>query len=159
MSVFALTQHQTPQPSGLSCSYYLVDPLQVNHRTVLVVSYGGIYPDGSRGNAHGRFIAVSAVHGLHAFDADCVILDLRDLSYQWGNTLLQVFQDISQFKDCGGEPREPTFPVAVVTSEKCQVAFLSLVTPTGKSAPAWHFDNFDEAIRYATAKIEEWYAF
>ncbi|MDP9602937.1 UNVERIFIED_ORG: hypothetical protein J2W38_002726 [Variovorax paradoxus] len=159
MKQFTLVEATPPVPKGLSCRFFLVDRTETDRRTVLVVSFDGEYPDGSLGNGHGAYIATSALHGLKALDADCVILDFRAMTYRWGNTLLQVFDDIAQFRDSGRDPGEPPFPVVVVTSERSQAAFLSLVTPNGRAAPEWHFDDIDAAIAYGTRKAREWLDF
>ncbi|WP_140637511.1 hypothetical protein [Methylibium rhizosphaerae] len=159
MPSYSLIKATPPHPRGIECQFFLVEPAQAGRRRILVVSISGEYPDGSLGNAHGAYMASMALHGIHALDADGLILDLRGLAYRWGNTLLKVFQDVSQFKDAGAEPNEPRFPVAVVTSEKCRSAFLSLVTPTDQAPPEWHFDDMDQAIECSLKKVEEWFAY
>ena len=159
MKRFTLTEATPPVPKGLSCRFFLADWAQTDRMTVLVASFDGEYPDGSLGNGHGAYIATSALHGLKAFDADCVILDFRGMTYRWGNGLLQVFADIAQFRDSDGKPGEPAFPVLVVTSEKSQAAFLSLVTPNGRAVPDWHFDDIDAAIAHGARKAREWLDF
>ncbi len=156
MAHFTLKEVVPQAPPGISCRYFLVDPEQTDRRTVLVVEFSGEYPEGSLGNKHGAYIATSALHGLHAFAASCVILDFRELSYNWGNTLLQVFEDISQFKDAGAEPGTLPFPVLAVTSEKCRSAFLSLVTAIGQPVPSWHFDNLNDAIEAGVKAANDW---
>ena len=159
MPSYSLIKATPPQPQGIDCQFFLVDPAQAGRRKILVASVGGEYPEGSRGNAHGAYIATMSLYGIHALDADCLILDLRGLAYQWGNTLLKVFQDVAQFKDAEAEPNEPRFPVVAVTSEKCRAAFLSLVTPANQAPPEWHFDDMDLAVEYSLKKVEEWFAY
>lgn len=159
MNRIPLTEVSLPVPTGLTCRFLLAERSQTERTTILVVAFDGDYPDGSLGNAHGAFIASSALHGLHVFDADCVILDFRGMSYRWGNTLLKVFQDIAQFKDAENEPGEPAFPVLAVTSARSQAAFLALVTPRGRPAPDWHFDDMDAAISHGTRMASQWLDF
>ena len=142
-------------PVGISCSIGVVDDSSTSDLpSILVVSFAGTYPEGSRGNNHGHYIAASTVHGLAIFDPWCVVLDFRDLDYRWGNTLLLVFEYIERFM--GGDEGDPSFPVVVVTSDKCREAFLSLVTPTGGQPPEWHFDDVDAALSYAVLRANEW---
>ena len=139
------------QPDGICCSYGLVaDQHDDKLPPVLVVSFSGTYPPGSLGNAHGRFMAHATVHGLAAFNPWCVLLDLRELRYEWGNTLLAVFEQITQYSS------DASFPVVVVTSGKCRDAFLSLVRPAGAPAPDWHFEDLDAALECAVQKANEW---
>lgn len=153
---YALTEASPPEPPGVSCRYFLVDPEHTDRNTILVVAFDGEYPDGSRGRAHGSYIAAATLHGLHAFHAHCVILDFRGLAYRWGDTLLGVFQDISQFKDAGTDPDEIPFPVVVVTSERCRDGILSLLTGHGQALPEWHFQDLDEAIQYGVTQASNW---
>lgn len=104
-------------------------------------------------------MARTTLFGIQSFDPHCLILDLRGLTYRWGNSLLGVFQDVAQLKDAGIEPDEPPFPVMVVTSERCKHAFLSLVTPCGRPPPDWHFDDIESAIDHVVVKVDEWFAY
>lgn len=144
------------KPDGLSCRYLMPSPEQTGSLRVLVAAFEGAYPDGSLGNAYGHFIACETMHGIHAFDPDCVVLDFRRLTYRWGNTLLRVFQDIADFKDAGIDAGEPRFPVVAVTSPLCREAFLTLVTPNGAATPPWHFEDIDAAITYALRRAKDW---
>jgi hypothetical protein len=159
MPKYSLTAVMPSKPEGLSCRYLIASPEETDGMRVLIVSFDGNYPDGSLGNAHGHYIASSTLHGLHVFDPDCVVIDFRLLAYRWGNTLLRVFRDISDFKDAGAVAGEPRFPVTVVTSKLCRDGFLSLVTPSGAAAPGWHFDDVDAAITYAVQASKEWLDF
>ena len=157
-----LIPREIVKPDGIECCYYGVAEFESEHMTdglfpdLLVVSFSGDYPDGSRGNTHGHYIATSTIHGLAAFGAWCVILDFRELSYQWGNTLLSVFDEIARYMQGDpGDPCDVPFPVVVVTSDKCRNGFLSLVSGTG-TEPDWHFSDIDAAIEFATMAACKW---
>lgn len=151
-----LTELTIPCPENISCKYYIPHGIDTQRMDILIVSFFGNYPDGSMGNEHGAYIAHMTVHGLLAFAPDCIILDLRELEYRWGNTLLRVFQDISGFKDQDKEQDEPYFPVLVVTSQKSRGGFLSLVTPSGAKEPDWHFAKMDDAIKRGITLAQQW---
>lgn len=140
------------KPEGISCAYGIVE--DSSNAEILIVSFAGTYPEGSLGNRHGQYIASSTVHGLAVFDPWGVVLDLRELHYTWGNTLLLAFEYIDRFM--AGDPGDPRFPVVVVTSDKCRDAFLSLVTPAGGEPPEWHFDDIAAAMEHAVRKANEW---
>ena len=61
MSRFPLTEVNPPVPEGLGCRFLLAEPSQTDRLTILVVAFDGDYPEGSLGNAHGAFIASSAL--------------------------------------------------------------------------------------------------
>ncbi|MCP4218790.1 MAG: hypothetical protein GY765_29430 [bacterium] len=154
--MFKLKELHVEAPEGLSCKYFMTEREQTEKMDILIVSFFGSYPDGSMGSEHAGYIACMAMHGLVAFNPDCIILDFREMEYRWGNSLLKVFQDISQYKDEGKEQDEPCFPVVAVTSDKCRASFLSLVTPMNSQEPSWHFGNMTNAIKYATKAAVEW---
>ncbi|MCR9201771.1 MAG: hypothetical protein NXI04_24255 [Planctomycetaceae bacterium] len=144
------------RPDEFECAYGLVESDGADLPPVLVTAFRGTYPNGSRGNAHGHFISNSTVHGLAAFDPWCLILDFREMTYEWGNTLLSVFDNVNRFMDEKDDESEVPFPIVVVTSQKCETAFLSLVTRSGNSPPDWHFNDLDRAIEYAVKQAREW---
>lgn len=151
-----IEQFQLTPPDGIDCTFGVVRADADNQiPKILVVAFSGTYPDGSLGNSHGHYIAHSTVHALAAIEPWCLILDFRELKYHWGNTLLLVFDHVSRFMD-DGEDSGTQFPIAVVTSDKCRDAFLSLVTRTGDSAPDWHFNDINAAIDYAIREANTW---
>lgn len=152
-----LLEQNIKNPTDLNCKFFLKEKKGTDTTDVLVVSFLGNYADGSLGKEHGSFIARKTMEGMMAFDIDAIILDFREMYYNYGNTLLKVFQDISQFKDAGNDDDEPNFPVVVVTSEKCKNGILSLLTPANSDEiPDWHFSDINKAIDYATEKGKYW---
>ena len=110
------------KPNDIDCTYgVIVDSEDADLVSVLVVSFSGTYPPGSLGNPHGHFITRATIHGLAAFDPLCVLIDLRELQYTWGNTLLSVFEHVNRYMRY--DDSEPKFPIVVVTSGKCRDAF------------------------------------
>jgi hypothetical protein len=103
------------------------------------------------GNGDGEFISAVTLAGVVAFGGGCLVLDFSAVDYSWGNTLLKVFGDVSQYMN------EPDFPVLVVTSERCRPAFLSLIGRTDETAPEWHFSNLEEALGAAWEAAQRWY--
>ena len=123
---------------------------------VLMVSFKGRYPDGSMGRKQAHYIKVMTMHGIHAFDPVALILDFRELDYRWGNGLLGVYQDVSQFKNAENEPGEPPFPVATITGPHSTAGFLSLTTPVNGDPPESHFVDVEKAVHWVAQKAKEW---
>lgn len=144
------------QPAGIDSKFYLTEDPGPENVDVLVVSFSGEYPDGSLGNQHADYMKAITVYGLVSFDPDAIVLDFRDLSYRWGNSIFGVFQAISQMCDQEREPDEPCFPVAIAASEKCMAGLSSLLVPADADRPENLFDDLDKAILHARKKAREW---
>ena len=121
--------------------------------SVLVVSFSGTYGAGSQGNDDGIFISAVTLAGLAAFGGGCLVLDFTEMDYRWGNTLLKVFDDVSQYMD---EPGVATYPVLVVTSDRSRDAFLSLVGKTEATSTEWHFRDLAAALGAARLAAQRW---
>lgn len=127
---------------------------KTQENSVLIGSFSGSYGIGSLGNGDGIFISAVTLAGLAAFEGGCLVLDFSNMDYKWGNTLLKVFNDVSQYMN---EPDAPAFPIIVVTSDRSRDAFLSLVGSTEEGAKEWHFQNMAEAIEAAQSAAQHWY--
>lgn len=150
MSNFNLLSVEPFVPSSLTVKIY-----QVENEDVLIVRFDGEYPSGSQGNQHGKFINEQTLYAIHVFDPSCLIIDFRQLSYQWGNTLLGMFQDISQFKDAGNCPNDPVYPVLIMGSDLCRDGLFSLCG-VKDNQPDWYFEDLDACIETAIKKAEYW---
>ena len=146
------------KPDGIECRYFMPDSKISKEIDILILRVDGIYPDGSLGNSHAAYISIMAVQGLQAFNPEAFVLDLRNLEYRWGNSLLGVLQNVSRLMDSGKEDNEPYFPIFVTTSDK-SAGFVSLVTPSSGKVPEWHFKDIDEAINKAIDAGKEWIEF
>lgn len=100
------------------------------------MEWNGVYGDGSRGNDDGVFMRVTTLAALSAWHANGVVFDLRNLHYQWGDKIWEMFGrgiDPSGVED---------LPYATVVSEKCMPGFrtcMSIIEPA--------FDTMEEAIK------------
>ena len=157
--MYELHEKKIQKPEGIECKYFMPESKSTDGTDVLILSVSGVYPDGSRGNEHAAYIAVMAIQGLQAFDPAAFILDLRDLEYRWGNSILGVFQEVSRHMDVDKEENEPSFHIFCCTSEKSTAGFLSLVTPSNGTVPDWHFEDIDLAISKAANAGKQWLDF
>lgn len=149
MQYFQLKEIHPFQPPNFEAKTF-----QVEGEEVILVSFNGEYPNGSKGNVHGKFIAEQAIQAVYNYYPYCLILDFRKMTYSWGNTLLTVFQDIHQLRDAGNSPNELDFPILVLGSDLCRTGILSL--SGAKQVPDWYFEELNECILQAIKKGEEW---
>jgi hypothetical protein len=119
---------------------------------ILIVSAHGLFRDGEQGSPDGDRISAHTLAGLIAFNPSCLILDLRELTYDGSPALSAVFKDISLYRNDAGES---LFPLLVVTSEQNRSAVLELIGVTERDA-SWHYRELTTAIPAAIREAEAW---
>ena len=137
-------------PKGIRAKYYRVDTSVDQHDMIAVVSFHGKMPDGSKGKAHGRYIAAQTVYWMTCIDAIAVVMDFRDLEYRWGDSILGALQTINerfrdQWSDLG-----MSVPVKLLSSQK-SASLHSLV-----SDPGFFFSEMDDAILACSRDVRFW---
>lgn len=132
-------------PDNLEVSYLTADSSR-RSLSVAGVSFSGTYPPGSMGNRHGVWISRKVIGAYIEFDPIVMVIDFGGMHYEWGNSLLKVFQDWEEM--CRDYP-----PLHVVVSEKCSGAVRSLL---GDPMKELIFDSVEDAFRNATCRAEDW---
>src|SRR5258708_1355025 len=128
--------------STLKYAFFSCSFLEQPHLIALIVAFEGEYGNGSRGNNDATFMEALSRAALAAWSPTALILDLRQLTYQWGDELLKAIQ-VGQDRYFDGP-----FPTAIVISEKNSEGLTSLVLHEMASDPAvWLFNSLDEALR------------
>ncbi|TMM29550.1 hypothetical protein FDT66_10550 [Polaribacter aestuariivivens] len=151
------TEKNLNRPNNISSKFFLSETKIPEEVDVLTVSFFGNYPQGSSGSDTAKYISKQIISGFINFDPDAIILDFRALTYNWGNSLLRIFQDISQFKDCGNTEEEPNFPVLILVSEKSKAGITSLLTPSNSEKPLeFIFEDENLALKEAFKKGKYW---
>jgi len=118
-------------------------------KSILVVRYEGTYRYGCQGNGDATFMFAMGNAGVKAFDPDAIILDLSELSYQWGDMLDCVF----------GIGDEVPRPLAMVVGPGCHSALGTLIFGVRSKEDACQqeeiFDTLEDAWAYITDKLDE----
>lgn len=133
------------EPDNLEVSYFTGESSR-RSLSVVGVAFNGVYPPGSLGNQHGVWISRKVLGAYIEFDPVVMVIDFGGMHYEWGNTLLKVFQDWKEM--CRDYP-----PPQIVVSEKCAPAVRSLL---GDSMQDLIFESIDEALRKAYSRAEDW---
>src|SRR5690606_33367662 len=81
---------------------------------VLIISFHGKYRDGSAGDSDAGLIKGIIKTGILVFDPFSVLIDLRDLEYNWGDYFDLSFEETDQIK------------TVIVVSDKCRRAMSTL---------------------------------
>jgi hypothetical protein len=118
-----------------------------HNATALVLKFSGVYGVGSEGNGDAHFMRVITRAALSAWDSHAVVFDLRELSYEWGDSIWGVF----------GRGIQPSVvervPCALVVSDRCRDGFS---TCRGLVPPM--FDDLESAMTFvgepARAELE-----
>ncbi len=112
----------------------------------LILEFSGVYGCGSGGNRDAAFIAAIKAAALEVLSAQAVVFDLRNMRYEWGNSVWNVLR-------CR-RPSGDALPVALVISDECRAGFASC---EGMVPPM--FDSLEEALRFvegpARARVEQ----
>ncbi|MEO9572206.1 MAG: hypothetical protein ABJH82_00445 [Polaribacter sp.] len=154
---YTLIQNISKTPENISCTYFSPKEKLLDNIDVLIASFKGIYPEGSLGKNHATYISKKVISGLIDFDPEVIILDFRELTYNWGNSILSVFQEIKAFKDGENLPEEPAFPILVLVSERSKNGIISLLTPaTSNTIPNYIFEDINKVIKEAEKRGKYW---
>lgn len=112
----------------------------------LIAKFKGTYRPGSAGAPDAAFICGIARTAVMMWHPAALILDLRDLSYTWGDEMDWVL-------DAGADSGVPT---AVVGSNACLPAIGTLIHGINSTRPATAaeniFDNIDQAWEFIRKK-------
>ncbi|MBK8975658.1 MAG: hypothetical protein IPM29_07010 [Planctomycetes bacterium] len=105
------------------------DDIEDEWVTVAVVSFAGTYRPGSAGTPDAALMVAVLGASLAHCHPDAVIIDLSDLTYSWGDGLLQLFYCLDRWD----RPHPPG--CAVVGGRASLPALRSLLTPVGGESP------------------------
>lgn len=118
---------------------------------ILEVRFAGTYPHGSAGNAHARYMRTMCAAALAVLEPDVVLLDLRELAYEWGDGLVGVLEIIGDWN------AEEAVGVVIASSQMCDAGLVSLLGSSGARPSAVQLDYqaaLEAARRSARARSE-----
>jgi hypothetical protein len=118
---------------------------------ILALRFVGTYGHGSRGNGDGIFMRASVAAYCAATNPICLVLDLLDLQYEWGNTISGA---INFFKEFGRDESEYDQLVVIVARGKTREALEGLVRFLSGGRRVF-CESVDEALIIARREVEE----
>lgn len=137
-------------PRGISVRRYRLSSSVPNSGFIAAISFHGNVPDGSKGKRHAEYITLQCLEWMTQLDAICLIIDFRDLNYQWGNSLLRVFDTLRKHFHYEWYDLDMNVPIKLLASEKSGGLF-SLI-----NNPSLFFETTDAAIASCQADLERW---
>ncbi len=147
-----LTELQLRDWSKIDVRFYTDDASDLTCLTILVIKYVGVYRWGSEGYPDAVYMRAMAKAGLDAFNPWCVIYDLSELSYAWGNNINEVFPNV--------DIKPPSVPIAVVLGPNCEpgMPHLYSLLATDEYVDRGEFVYFrrlDFAWKYVSARFAD----
>jgi len=139
-----------------SITYVIALPRHERFKTpeFVHVSFSGRYRDGAEGAPDATFIVAIMEAVQRAWYSECLIIDLTDLTYEWGDNMAWVYGI-----GWSGKTRCHK-PLAIIVSEKCRKALRTL-SPDDFDDDC--VDSLDEAVDLVRSKkpeydrcIDEW---
>lgn len=141
------TEHRFNELSDIEYRIFTCDISGDRKATALVLQFSGSYGHGSAGNGDGQFMRTITLCALSLWNVDAVIFDLRELDYEWGNTIWGIY----------GRSFDPSgigdLPYATVVSDRCRAGF---ETCAGIVGPM--FDGLESAIENLRPRAHQYLA-
>lgn len=130
-----LIEHRFESLSEIQYRIFTCDISGDRSATAMVLRFSGTYGHGSLGNGDGDFMRIITLTALSFWRVEAVAFDLRELNYQWGNSIWGMY----------GRSIDPSgigdLPYATIVSDLCRTAFQSCESIVGPL-----FDDLDSAI-------------
>ncbi len=121
---------------------------------VMVAKFEGDYRHGSQGNGDGLFMAATLAAHFVVLEPACLVLDLRDFGYEWGNAILKV---INFFYEYGRDADERNKAVVIVATGATRQS-LDALERMIKSGRRFYCDNLSEALVAAEREAKAYLA-
>jgi hypothetical protein len=130
--------------TDIICSAFLDDT-----ERILVLKAKGTYRRGSIGNGDANFIYINLVTYYFWVEPQVLILDISELEYTWGNTMLNIIFFLHKI---GRDDYEKSLPMYFIVSEKNKEGLCSLLHVD--TLPSNFFNNIEDAITKAESELE-----
>lgn len=85
-----LVERHLEDLSAIRCRIYTCEFRTEHDQTVLVLAFSGKYGIGSEGNGDAAYMIGVRRAAIAAWEGDALVYDLRELSYEWGNAILDL---------------------------------------------------------------------
>lgn len=139
-------------PEGIRSQVYKVDREASELAwAICVVKFEGAVPDGSAGRDHAEYIKLACLDGMIRLDAICIVMDMSDLDYRWGDSIGVAFDALRKRFFYDWDDIGMSTPVKVVASDR-SIGLQSLL-------PAdMLFDDVASAIASCNEDLARWSA-
>lgn len=129
---------------------------EVSYLEIMILKFIGVYGFGSSGNSDAIFMRAIGEAVIEAWQPAGLIIDLSELSYEWGDQLENVFFIGSD------KYRNIPFPNALIVGENSEEAVRTLIlginSTEGINEIGWVFKDVSSAWNYIETKLKEYKA-
>ncbi|MDQ0059988.1 hypothetical protein [Paenibacillus harenae] len=144
-------QNKFEELSDIKYEVHIGNSYIVDYQTIMILKFIGVYGLGSSGNSDATFMCAIGKAALEAWDPSGLIIDLSDLSYQWGDLLERVF-DIGNDKYI-----DAPFPLALIVGNSSEEAVRTLLLGIDSKKTikeiGWVFKDLKDAWTYIENKM------
>ncbi len=148
------TQKRLEELSEIKYEVHIGKSSEVNYLEIMVLKFMGVYGFGSTGNSDAIFMRAIGEAVLEAWEPGGLIIDLSELSYEWGDQLEYVF-GMGSYKY-----RDMPFPIALIVGDKSEEAIRTLLvgikSTKGLNEIGWVFKEISDAWNYIETKLKEY---
>lgn len=120
--------------------------------TILYAEISGIIKTGSEGNLDSLYLFSNLVAHYFVFEPISLILDLRNLEYTWGNTILKA---LNFFYEIGRDNEEKNKTIIIVVPQKNEKPILEILKSVNQGNRII-CNNYEAAIEIASKKVREY---
>jgi hypothetical protein len=116
---------------------------------ILLAKVFGFYGIGSEGNGDGLFLFSQLVAHYFVFEPISLILDLQELEYSWGNTILK---SLNFFSEIGRDEDEKKQKVITIVSDKNSKPISEVLKMVNEDCYLLS-NNLTQAINFAEKEV------
>ncbi|MCM3342457.1 hypothetical protein M3650_28495 [Paenibacillus sp. MER TA 81-3] len=131
--------------SRLEHNIYLTKSTMRQYKDMMVLQFTGNYGYGSEGNSDAAYMKAIATAALSVWEPTALIINLSELTYEWGDRLEEIFYiGTHQYDDT-------PFPTALVVGPDCEEPFygesivrslyMRRIGCTRTCSPRWNMRN------------------
>ncbi|WP_413362968.1 hypothetical protein [Lysinibacillus sp. 3P01SB] len=148
------TQIRLEELSEIKYEVHMGKSSEVNYVEIMILKFIGVYGFGSAGNSDAIFMRAIGEAVLEAWEPGGLIIDLSELSYEWGDQLESVFA-VGSYRY-----RDMPFPIALIVGDKSEEAIRTLIVGVrgseGINEIGWVFREVSDAWNYIETKLKEY---
>lgn len=147
-------QFKLEELSNIQYEVHIGNSKEVDYLEIMIIKFIESYGYGSNGNSDAPYMSAIGKAVLEAREPGALVIDLSDLSYEWGDRLESVFfVGEDKYKDT-------PFPVALIVGNKSEEAIRTLIVGLESNKTineiGWVFRDLNSAWEYIESTLFEY---